>query len=612
MLHEPPNAADGRWSASSMMTSAPFRPRAIAMFVLGLIAAFAPLIAAAAEPPKVLLLHSFGRDVAPYATIASAFRSELGRGRTEPIAVYEVSLDAVHTVSAEDDAPFVELLRHRLSSAAPDIVVTFGPPAASFFLRNRDRLFPGTPMLLAAVDERILLRSPPLRSGDSAVVGRLDLPSSVDNILQLLPKTRTIAVVVGNSPLERFWVTEAQRELAPFSTRVTFEWLNSLSFQQVRSRVSALPPHSAVLYTIFTIDAAGIPFEGEDALISLHGVSTAPIFALYESGLGVGSVGGPYRSQRRAGEVAAAVANQMLSGSTPAKPVVLGLEPPVYDWRELKRWGINAARLPSGSEVRFRTPSLWQEHRALIVAVSLISALQTALLLALVWQRNRRRRAEEAAQTLSGRLIDAHEDERRWLARELHDDITQRLAGLAIDAAHLHENDLSPGSADVRPSIRGRLAQLSEDVHDLSYRLHPSVLDDLGLVEALKAECDRVVRTEAVHVELEADRVPLSGMPREVALCVYRVAQEALRNVVRHAKASSVQLSLVPTSAGVRLIVSDNGSGYDPDAKSTRHSLGQASMRERLRLLGGQLQIQSCPGRGTTVIAWIPVREPST
>ena len=139
-------------------------------------------------------------------------------------------------------------------------------------------------------------------------------------------------------------------------------------------------------------------------------------------------------------------------------------------------------------------------------------------MIGLVWQRIRRRRAEEEAQTLSGRLITAHEDERRWLARELHDDITQRLAGLAIDAAKLPGGDLSPSDIDARRSIRERLVQLSEDVHDLSYRLHPSVLDDLGLVEALKAECERVARSESVRVDVEADKLPPSLPKRGGAL----------------------------------------------------------------------------------------------
>ena len=130
--------------------------------------------------------------------------------------------------------------------------------------------------------------------------------------------------------------------------------------------------------------------------------------------------------------------------------------------------------------------------------------MQAALIATLLLQHARRRRAEADAVDLSGRLLTAHEDERRHLARELHDDLTQRLARLAIDAGRLEQGD--GGDRGVVTTMRSDLVQLSEDVHALSYRLHPSVLDDLGLAEALRAECDRVARRGALRVEVDAQR----------------------------------------------------------------------------------------------------------
>jgi PAS domain S-box-containing protein len=205
-------------------------------------------------------------------------------------------------------------------------------------------------------------------------------------------------------------------------------------------------------------------------------------------------------------------------------------------------------------------------------------------------------------QQLAGRLLTAHEDERRHLARELHDDLTQRLARLAIDAGRME------GAADapegVRP-LREGLVRLSEDVHSLSYRLHPSVLDDLGLVEALKTECDRVARHGELRVDVEASAVP-AAVPAEASLCLFRVAQEALSNAARHAHASAVTVLLSSRSTGLQLTVSDNGSGFDPERSRDHASLGLASMRERVRLLQGEFDIESAPGRGTTVVAWVP------
>jgi PAS domain S-box-containing protein len=206
-------------------------------------------------------------------------------------------------------------------------------------------------------------------------------------------------------------------------------------------------------------------------------------------------------------------------------------------------------------------------------------------------------------QQLAGRLLTAHEDERRHLARELHDDLTQRLARLAIDAGRMESAADAPEG--VRP-LREGLVRLSEDMHALSYRLHPSILDDLGLVEALKTECDRVARRGDLRVEIEAGGLPAT-LPAEASLCLFRVAQEALNNTVRHARASAVTVLLSSRSTGgLQLAVSDNGSGFDADRPRDQASLGLASMRERVRLLQGELDIESTPGRGTTVLVWVP------
>ncbi len=584
-----------------------FRLSAVALF-LAVVALGTPLGAIAMEAKRVLLLHSFGREFAPYDVVVATFRTELAKGSSEPIAFYDASLDAGNESASEDPQLLIDVLRRRFARSAPDLVVTIGPPAAAFYVKNRDQVFGATPLLVAAVDEK-LIQTSALRGGDAVVAVHNHLPGLIGNILQVLPDTKRVAVVIGDTPLERFWLRQAREQFARFADRVSFEWLNDLSLDQMRQRVAALPLHSAVLYTLMITDAAGVPHEQEAALASLVQVSAAPIFSLYESELGHGVVGGPYHSQQRNGVLAAAAALRALKGQIAGGPSVqvVDYEAPVYDWRELKRWGIDPKRLPAGSTIRFRPPSLWDQHRILIIAAVSIFLLQAALSIGLVWQRIRRRRAEEEAQTLSGRLISAHEDERRWLARELHDDITQRLARLAIDAAKFPGGDLSP-SGEARRSIRAGLAQLSEDVHDLSYRLHPSVLDDLGLIEALKAECERVARSDSVRVDVDADKIP-PNLPKDVALTAYRVSQEALRNIGRHAKASMVQISVSLSEGGLRLAVSDNGSGFEPALQTRRPSLGHASMRERIRSQGGWLNIQSTPGRGTTIVAWVPIRE---
>lgn len=567
------------------------------------------LAADTAAPRHVLLIHSFGRDFAPYDAISSSFRTELTRGASAPIVLFETALDAGRVVTPEEEAAFVDYLQARFAGQPPDVVVTIGPPAARLYLAHRDELFQATPLLIGALDERFV-RSATLLPNDSAVASNIDIPRLFENIFQLLPDTTTVAVVLGASSQEQFWLKEAQRDSMAFSSRAKFLWFNDLTLEQMKEEVAKLPPHSAVLYGQLIIDAAGVVHERQDALTALHAASNAPIFGLFEGELGKGVVGGPYSSQHSHGVNMAHEVNRNLLGQASESPrvQVQPFEPPVYDWRELRRWSIDSSRLPAGSEIRFRPPSLWEEHRGLIVFSITVMALQTALIAGLLWQRLRRRRAENEARDLGGRLITAHEDERRRLARDLHDDITQRLAALAIQVSTLEARSVDPAGLESVHSIRDRLIELSEDVHALSYRLHPTVIEDLGLVEALRSECDRVGRSDTLRVRFEAEG-DAAGLPPDAAVGVFRVAQAALRNVVRHAKASEVLVSLARTPGRLVLSVRDDGIGFDTASKAHGGSLGIASMRERMRLLGGAIDIESAAGRGTNILAWLPLGE---
>lgn len=225
----------------------------------------------------------------------------------------------------------------------------------------------------------------------------------------------------------------------------------------------------------------------------------------------------------------------------------------------------------------------------------------------LVQEHAQRLKAEMDARSLTQRLLSVHEAERSRVARELHDDVTQRLARLAIDAA-LAERGVAVVSKNGKPrSMREELVRLSEDVHSLAYRLHPSILDELGLAEAIRAECDLFSRRGSLSVKFQSCDIP-GKIPREAALCSFRIAQEALRNVERHAQACSVNVSLSLMDGGVQLAVRDDGIGFDPAKNRGKPTLGHASMRERLNLLQGELAIESEPGSGTTILAWVPLK----
>src|SRR5262249_54943657 len=200
------------------------------------------------------------------------------------------------------------------------------------------------------------------------------------------------------------------------------------------------------------------------------------------------------------------------------------------------------------------------------------------------------------------------EDEHRRIARELHDDLTQRLAILAIDAGTIEQWPGCPG--DIAEKARGmceQLGALSESVHLLSRQMHPSILDDLGLVDTLRSECLALTRRDGIAVKYHAEDVP-KDLPRDVALCVYRVAQESLRNIARHARSARASVRLIATGRELVLCVQDRGIGFDVAARR-EGGLGLESMRERARLIRARLAVRSRPGEGTKVILRVPLHQ---
>ena len=467
-------------------------------------------------PRRVLIVHSFGREIAPYATTVAVFRRELALRSPEPVVFIETALDAGRTIGPAEQAAFAAYLRERFADPAPELIVSVAGPAAQFLERWRDTIFPGVPLMSTAVDERIVPRAR-RRPGDALVAARIDLPWSFDALMRLLPDTTTIAVVLGTTPLEQYWRRQMEQDTTFLAGRVRFVWLDGLSLPQIAQRVATLPPHSAVYFGLLVVDGAGVPYEGLQALSELRQAANAPIFSIFESELGAGVVGGPYISQTLLGSETARLALQQLALGPGAgvQDVAVGMDTVAYDQRELRRWRIDESRLLPGGERRFQPLSPWVQYRTAILATTGVLLAQTGLIAALLLQRARRQRAEREARSLGGRLISAYEDESRRLGRELHDDVTQRLAGLSMETAALGRLEDPAVRHAAEQGIGSELARLSRDVNALAYRLHPSVLEDLGLEEALRVECERASRRGALPVVFEsspgADAVRAAG-----------------------------------------------------------------------------------------------------
>ena len=219
-----------------------------------------------------------------------------------------------------------------------------------------------------------------------------------------------------------------------------------------------------------------------------------------------------------------------------------------------------------------------------------------------------RKQGEEAVSSVSRKLIEAHEEERRWLARELHDDINQRIALLAVELGNLERvpRVSEAGLPRRLRELRSRTSDLGKDVQALSHHLHSSKLEYLGLEAAAAGFCKELSEQQNVEIDFTAEGIPRI-VSREISLCLFRVLQEALQNAVKHSGVKHFTVELHGTSKEIRMTVSDFGLGFTPKSAKDGTGLGLISMRERLHLVKGDLSIESEPNRGTKLRARVPL-----
>ena len=217
------------------------------------------------------------------------------------------------------------------------------------------------------------------------------------------------------------------------------------------------------------------------------------------------------------------------------------------------------------------------------------------------------RQTEETLRDLGGRLITAQEEERSRVARELHDDLNQRMALLSVELEQLSQR-MPASQSNLRLSVNNlweRAQEISTEIHRVAYQLHPSKLDHLGLVAAVKSHCLELAAHHEIKIAFK-EKGCSGFIPKDVTLCLFRIVQESFRNVIKHSGAREVSVVLEGTADVIHLSVSDNGRGFDLEALESKRGLGLISMRERLRLVGGAILIRST-SRGTTIEASVPL-----
>ncbi|MBB4256550.1 MULTISPECIES: HAMP domain-containing sensor histidine kinase [unclassified Bradyrhizobium] len=415
------------------------------------------------ELKRVLVLHSFGRDFRPWSEYARDIKAKLERQSPWPLDIQEHALLTARFNNPGPEAPFVDYLQSLYQGAMPDIVLSIGAPAARFAQKYRGRLFPDVPLILSAVEHRLINRAD-LSDNDVVVAIRNDFMAAFRNVLQILPDTKSIVVVIGASPLEKFWVEEVKRELQPLGEEVELVWYSDLSFDEILKRASKLPPHTALFWGLMSVDAAGVVHESDIALRSLYAAANAPIFSYQEPFFGDGTVGGPMHMIAETSSRTVSAAIGILGG---AKPASISYEPigfaaPRYDWRQLQHWGISESRLPPGSEIMFREQSIWERYRWQMLLIASVILVQAGLISGMLHERRRRQIAEVESRQRLAELAHAN---RYSAVGELTTSIAHELnqpLGSILTNAETAELMLKAASPDI-DEIRQILADIRRD-----------------------------------------------------------------------------------------------------------------------------------------------------
>ncbi|MDN3273343.1 HAMP domain-containing sensor histidine kinase [Frankia sp. RB7] len=625
----------GRRSMASVMP----RPAAWLGLGLWLAACILPGTAGAVERSargelkRVLILHSFGREFRPWSEYARSIKAGLEQQSPWPLDIQEHALLTARFNNPGPEAPFVEYLRSLYQGAPPDIVLSIGAPAARFAQRYRGKLFPDTPMVLAVVEERLVNRSD-LTDNDVVVSARNDFKVVFDNILHVLPGTKTVAMVIGASPLEKFWIDEVKRELKPLGNRIDLVWYSDLPFEEILKRAAELPPHTVLFWGLMMVDAAGIIYEGDIALRSLHAIANAPIFSYQDPFFGGNTVGGPMQLTAETSRKTVDAVMRILGGEKPTaiKYEPIGFAAPKYDWRELQRWGISESQLPSNSEILFREPGIWERYRWQMMLIAAILLVQTGLISGLLHERQRRRVAEVEARQRLAELAHAN---RYSAVGELTTSIAHELnqpLGAILTNAETAELMLKASSPDLN-EVRQILADIRRDDHRASevIRRLRSVLKKMPF-EIREVELNETVREAIGLVKAVADGrsialtyVPafadlrVNGDPVQLQQVVLNVIINAIESVSDEAmKTRDVSVSTARAGNHAEIRIADSGSGiaagelekvFDPffTTKPQGMGMGLAIVRTIVEAHHGTIAAENLPSSGALFTIRLPI-----
>jgi len=579
------------------------------LVLTALVLAYLAPASQAQSKKNVLMIVEIGQSHPAPVLVTNQIISALGSDPRFDADLHWENLDAT---DISDDArnELRDAIVRKYRNLKWDLIVVAGPDPLRLLAEPSRTFYPGVPVVFCCSSQG----QADQRSSDSRSTGswiQWEPAKTVDAAIGLLPETRQVFVIAGQSRYDRGLTAFVKAELNSYENRLDVTYLTDLPMNKLLERVRHLPSRSIVLYLTFFKDIEGREFLNSlDVLPRITAASNAPVFGVSDTYLGRGIVGGYVVSFEEQGKIVARDVIEILGGKPPQDiPIVRGPSIYLFDWRELQRWKLDESRLPAGSNILFRQPTLWEQHKRTVLIGLLIIAGLVLLTMHLLFKQKQLKRARKAQEQLSGLLINAQEQERSRLAAEIHDDFSQRLAILSLGLETVAE-----GISESMPETNRQMQELMEsaseigaDLHTLSHRLHSSTLERLGLAAGVGSFCKEFNAQHGTQVAFSHHNVPRSVSP-EVALCLFRIVQEGLRNVQKHSGAAHAEVKLEMLDGKLHLSISDDGAGFNVKDGADRQGLGLWSMRERARLVDGRFEIHSEKEKGTRIDVWTLIK----
>ncbi len=559
---------------------------------------------------NVLMINILGQSHPGPVIVTNLVVSALHSDPRFQVEFYWENLDAVY--HPEEWSEQLDFLVGQYRHLKLDLIVLVGPDAIRI-LQEPKPIFPNVPVVFCCTAPGQIDQ---MRSGYQSTGSwfQLEPAKTVGAALGLLPETHHLFVVGGQSDYDRRLTALVKTALASYEYKLDVTYLTDLPMSKLLERLRHLPDHSMVLYLSFFKDAQGREFLNiAEALPIIAGAANAPVFGIVDTQLGHGIVGGFVVSFEEQGKIVGRDALEILAGKPPQDiPIVHGPSLYLFDWRELQRWKLDQNRLPAGSTILFRQPTPWEQYRRTLLIGLLVLASLSLLTIYLLFERKQLHAARNEQMHLSGLLINAHDEERSRLAAEIHDDFSQRLAVLSLGLETVAEG-IPESLLETQRQMRELIESASEfgaDLHSLSHRLHSTTLERLGLAAGVASFCKEFSAQRGLQIAFSQQDLPRS-VSHEIALCLFRIVQEGLRNVQKHSGATHAQVKIEKVDDTLHLCISDNGVGFDVEDGSRPQGLGLWSMRKRVRLVGGRYEIYSKKHKGTRIDVWTPIKPDS-